>query len=109
MSLTNISESSESPASRAYPGLKPFAKGFDARRGHGIDAKTRNTRRKLAKLDGKALKLIEQMLDRGDVEGLKIWAKYRLPLPGEKTAGDASPKPPVISPQLAARLAALDG
>ncbi len=86
-----------------------FRKGHDPRRQPGgIDAKTRNTRRKLAKFDGKALALLERLLDEGDIEGLKIWAKYRLPLPGESKAIDVNVKTPVLRPEIAARLAALE-
>jgi hypothetical protein len=86
-----------------------FRKGHDSRRQPGgIDAKTRNTRRKLAKLDGKALALLERLLDEGDPEGLKVWAKYRLPVPTEKTAVDMTVKTEELRPALAAKLAALN-
>lgn len=90
-----------------------FVKGHDPRRQPGgIDQKTRKVRKQLAKLDGKAMALLERMMTSEDpdqnTEALKLWAKYRLPVPTEKTAVDLSIKTPGLKPELAAKLAALE-
>lgn len=94
----------------AYPNLRPFTKGDPRINRGGLDKKTRLARKRLAKLDDKALALLETMLDAGDIEAVKLWAKYRLPVPTEKTAVDVNVKPGAtgLSPTLAARLAALE-
>ncbi len=94
----------------AYPNLKPFVKGDPRINKGGLDQKTRRARKALAKLDDKALALLERLLDEGDPEGLKFWGKYRLPVPTEKTAVDVNVKggSAAISPALAAKLAAMD-
>ena len=92
-----------------------FKKGADPRRQPGgLDPKTRRVRKALAKMDGKALALLESYLDSGEpdlaLEALKLWAKYRLPVPTEKTPGNEATQPQEAStlrPELAKRLAKL--
>lgn len=92
-----------------------FVKGFDPRRQPGgVDAKTRKLRKALAKLDTKALALLARFMDSDEpsyqLEALKLWAKYRLPVPTEKTPGVELPgesQGPTLSPELRARLARL--
>jgi hypothetical protein len=104
---------SESPASR-YAGLKPFAKGHDPRRGNGLDPKTRKVRKQLAKMDGKAMETLVRLFDSDDpdlqIEALKFWGKYRLPVPRDTTPDGTKAREAVaaLGPEIAARLAALD-
>ncbi len=90
-----------------------FRKGLDPRRQPGgLDAKTRNVRRKLAKLDGPAMETLAAMFKSEDpgerIEALKFWGRYRLPVPSEKTAVDVNLRGVGLSPTIAARLAALE-
>lgn len=97
-----------------YPNLRPFAKGVrDPRQGNGLDAKTRRARKKLAKLDDKAIQRLGEMLDSRDANDVRFavgfWGKYRLPVPGDKLATASDPiENAVVPSELAARLAALD-
>jgi hypothetical protein len=102
------------PAPRR-PNLVPFAKGYDPRRGNGgSDSKTRKVRKELAKMDGKAMETLLRLFDSDDpdlqVEALKFWGKYRLPVPREATPDGTKAREAVaaLGPEIAARLAALD-
>lgn len=73
----------------------------------GVSKKLQRVRKKLEKLDAKALKLLEDAMDDGDFEAVKLWAKYRLPVPKETEAErDARSSQPQLSPELRAKLAA---
>ena len=96
--------------------LRPFGPGYDPRRGRvgNVDGKTRKLRKRLAKLDDKAMKLLESLMDSGEsdlmIEALKFSGKYRLPVPTEKTAAPlgVAPSAVTMSPELAAKIAAME-
>jgi len=93
------------------PGI--FVAGFDPRRSPGgFSKRTLKLRKALAKRDARALEVLDECFADGDIkvrlEAAKLWAKYRLPVPTEKT-DEAPPRQlPAISTAFALRLAELD-
>jgi hypothetical protein len=104
-------DSSPKPA----PFGRPFAKGGDPRinRSGPTDAKTRKFRKALARMDAKALAMLTRFLDSDDpdyqLEGLKLFFKYRLPVPTEKNSEPLGQTGPTFnfSPEVRAALARL--
>lgn len=102
-----------SPVTQDRPWL--FKKGADPRRlPGGIDPKTRRIRKKLARFDDIAMQTLGRLFASEEptlmIEALKFWGKYRLPVPTVATPLEVSVTPniPNISPELAAKIAAMD-
>jgi hypothetical protein len=89
-----------------------FQKGVSGNPGGGWGhAKLRKLRRSLEKLDPKMLKALEELVTDPDpkmrAKAVEIWSKYRIPVPKEGKDDAASSTAPVMSAELAARLAGL--
>lgn len=79
--------------------------------GRNRDLRLRRLRRSLEALDPKMLVALESMVDDADPKikavAVQVWAKYRIPVP-KQDMDEARPiTSPVLSPELAARLAGL--
>lgn len=92
---------------------RPFAKGGDPRINKGgMDPKTRRLKKLLLALSPKAVAVVEALLDDEDklirLKAADTVLKYTAPKPTENSTVDVSFKQPTLSPEVAARLAALD-
>lgn len=95
-----------------YRGLRPFRPGPDPRRGKG-NQKAAALRRRLKKFDEDAWSTLQRLFSSDDpdlqLEALKFWGKYRLDCLLKPAVANEAPRPVALSPETAARLAALDG
>lgn len=96
------------PSVTAYPNLRPFPRGVSGNPG-GHAKKMARLRRELLRMAPTAMEKLRTLVEAGDIEGLKLWFKYALPVPKDPIGVDLglAGKSPTLPASLASILAAI--